>query len=210
MTHKKSSAAARRSAAARFDRTSMIFHWATLLLIVAAFSSIEMRVLFERGTPIRDATKEWHYLIGLALFLTTVGRLVHRLGRGKSPPVIPARPGWEVFLGLAMHWLLYAVLLALPVLGIITVIFLGDRIPLAFGIEFPAVVAMNEPRGEWLEGVHSFVGDTLYVLIFLHAAAALLHHYVLRDTTLVRMLPARKAATRRKTAPSLARRTRKV
>ncbi|MEO8857686.1 MAG: cytochrome b/b6 domain-containing protein, partial [Burkholderiaceae bacterium] len=41
-----------------------------------------------------------------------------------------------------------------------------------------------------LKDIHETIGTIGYYLIGLHAAAALFHHYVLRDNTLARMLPA--------------------
>ena len=173
-----------------FDRASILFHWATLILIVAAFASIESRVLFERGTALRTGVKELHYILGTVILLMTLARLSHRLGRKyRAPDVHPALPRWQGVAAKTMHLLLYGVLIALPVMGLLTVSALGDPMPIAFGLEIPALIAPNEALGEWLEAKHSFVGDTLYVLIIGHALAALIHHYVLRDTTLVRMMP---------------------
>jgi cytochrome b561 len=39
--------------------------------------------------------------------------------------------------------------------------------------------------------IHEVTAHALIVLAALHAAAALVHHWVLRDRTLVRMLPRR-------------------
>ena len=86
------------SAAARYDRLSIAFHWATLLLLVASFASIEMRVLFERGTSARLAAKEWHYLIGVSILLLTLARLSHRMARVGVPPVTPELPLWHSLL----------------------------------------------------------------------------------------------------------------
>lgn len=182
------------SHANRFDRASILFHWATLILILAAFASIEARVLFERGTPLRVGIKELHYVLGTAILLMTLARLAHRFGRRyHAPAVQPALPIWQTLLAKAMHWLLYGVLVALPIMGLLTVSALGDPMPIAFGLHIPALIAPNEALGEWLQTQHSFVGDVLYILLIGHAAAALIHHYILRDTTLERMMPERKA-----------------
>lgn len=179
-------------AASRYSRASILFHWATVVLIAASFASIESRVLFERGTALRTGVKELHYVLGVVILLMTLARLTHRLGRAQQvPPIAPALPKGQAALGAAMHWVLYGVLLALPVMGWLTVSALGDPMPVGFGLELPALIAPNAALGEWLEGQHSLLGDTLYILIGGHAAAALYHHYLRRDTTLLRMLPGR-------------------
>ena len=149
----------------RYDRLSIFFHWATLAILVLSFASIEGRVLFERGTYIRTAVKEWHYVLGLLILLMTLARLFNRLSQGKAPPITPRLPAWQEILSMAMHMALYATLIALPVLGLITVNSLGDPLHFGFGINLPPFFAVDEARGEWLEGLHSFLGDTLYVLI---------------------------------------------
>lgn len=182
------------SSSGRFDRASIFFHWATLCLIALAFAAIEGRVLFEKGTALRTGVKEAHYVLGVTILLMTLARLAHRFGQGRhAPDILPALPAAQALAAKAMHWLLYAVLIALPVMGWLTVSALGDPMPIAFGLEIPALIAPNEEFGEWLEGQHSFVGDVLYLLIIGHAVAALAHHYLRRDTTLVRMLPTRGA-----------------
>lgn len=181
----------------RYDRASIFFHWATLCLIGLAFAAIESRVLFEKGTALRSGVKEWHYVLGLTILLMTLARLAHRLGRSRrAPRVLPPLPALQAHAAKAMHGLLLAVLIALPVMGWLTVSALGDPMPLAFGLEIPALIAPDEALGEWLEEQHSFVGDVLYLLIVSHAVAALAHHHLRRDTTLVRMLPQRFAAVR--------------
>jgi cytochrome b561 len=37
--------------------------------------------------------------------------------------------------------------------------------------------------------IHEILANTLVILAALHAVAALIHHWVLRDRTLIRMLP---------------------
>lgn len=176
----------------RFDRMSIFFHWATLCLIALAFAAIEARVLFEKGTALRSGVKEMHYVLGFAILLMTLARLAHRLGRNRhAPRVSPPLRVTQAVAARAMHWLLYAVLIALPVMGWLTVSALGDPIPLVLGLEVPALIAPDEALGEWLEDQHSLVGDALYLLVIGHAGSALAHHYLRRDTTLLRMLPRR-------------------
>ena len=149
-------------------------------------------MLFERGTPLRTGVKEMHYVLGVTILLMTLARLAHRFGRTRhAPEITPPLPAPQALAATAMHGLLYAVLIALPVMGWLTVSALGDPMPIAFGLEIPALIAPNEELGEWLEEQHSFVGDVLYLLIIGHAVAALAHHYLRRDTTLIRMLPER-------------------
>lgn len=89
-----------------------------------------------------------------------------------------------------MHAMLYALMLGLPLLGWLYLSAAGKPIPF-FGFNLPALVAENKALAGSIKEIHQTVGTAGYFLIALHAAAALLHHYVIRDNTLQRMLPSR-------------------
>ncbi len=176
----------------RYASTMIVLHWATAVLIIAAFASIEIRVLFEKGTPIRTGVKELHYVIGTLILAITLLRIGIRIfSRSKMPPILPQPPLWQLTAAKAMHFTLYGALVALPVMGLLTVSALGDRMPVAFGLEIPPLMSPDKEFGKWLEDQHSLLGSALYFLIGFHAMAALFHHYVMRDNTLARMAPKR-------------------
>ena len=56
-----------------------------------------------------------------------------------------------------------------------------------FGTELPALMAADAATAEWLENLHEIGATIGYYLIGIHAFAALFHHYLLKDNTLVRM-----------------------
>jgi cytochrome b561 len=64
----------------------------------------------------------------------------------------------------------------------------GKPIPF-FGVQMPALLAENKDLAGQLKEVHETVGTIGYFLIGAHALAALFHHFITRDNTLVRMLP---------------------
>jgi cytochrome b561 len=75
----------------------------------------------------------------------------------------------------------------LPILGWLTLSAGGKAIPFAL----PALVAENKDMATWYKEVHGWLGDMFYIVIALHAGAALFHHYGVKDNTLTRMLPAK-------------------
>jgi cytochrome b561 len=79
----------------------------------------------------------------------------------------------------------------MPVLGWLVLSASGKPIPF-FGVELPALLAQNKDLASQLKEVHETMGTIGYFLIGLHAVAALFHHYIVRDNTLVRMLPVRR------------------
>lgn len=179
---------------ARYNRLSMGVHWLTLALLVAAYALIEFRGIFPRGTAAHDAMKTWHEMLGLSVLLLTCGRLLLRAVL-PAPRITPAPPAWQRLLAKTMHLALYAFLLGMPLLGWLILSAKGKPIPF-FGLQFPPLLSPDKAMGHRLEEIHEFVGNLGYGLIGLHAAAALFHHYFMRDDTLRRMLPRRRVPVR--------------
>lgn len=177
------------TSAARYSRLSIQLHWVMLGLIALTYLFIELRVLFERGTPERDLLRQAHFTCGLLVFALVLLRIAARL-RGGSPPITPQPPAWQRAAARASHGLLYAFMLGMPIAGWLMLSLRGDEI-LFFGFELPPLAAEDKELGKTLRTWHGNAGRVVYALIALHAAAAIYHHRVLRDDTLRRMLPAR-------------------
>lgn len=167
-------------------------HWLTLLLLVAVYALIELHDVFPKGSDAREAMKTWHFMLGLAVFGLVFLRLAMRR-LFEAPPIEPAPAAWQHHLATAMHVALYAFLVVMPLLGWLALSAKGKPVPF-FGLELPALLPPDKALGKQLEGIHEAIGTLGYVLIGLHAAAALFHHYVMRDDTLRRMSPWRDQA----------------
>jgi cytochrome b561 len=79
----------------------------------------------------------------------------------------------------------------MPLLGWLALSAKAKVIPF-FGLYLPALLAPDKALGHSLGEIHETIGTIGYYLIGLHAAAALFHHYVMRDDALRRMLPRRR------------------
>jgi cytochrome b561 len=171
-----------------YNHFSIGLHWLTVLLFVAVYSTIELRELFPKGSEMREAMKWWHASLGLSIFAVAGLRLLVRLVvRSRAGKELPA---WQRMISGATHLALYLLMIALPLIGWIMLSADGKPIPF-FGLTLPPLIGPNEGLAEQLEELHETIGTLGYWLIGLHAMAALFHHYVLRDATLSRMLPAR-------------------
>jgi cytochrome b561 len=175
------------SADERYGPWLIRIHWLTLLRMIAVYATIEIREFFPRGSALRVGLKDWHYALGLSVFALAWLRLALRLAR-RAPPIVPAVAAWQSRLGAAVHLALYAFLLSMPLLGWLALSAEGEP-PAFLGFALPALTAPDHALAELLEELHETIGTLGYWLIGLHAAAALVHHYALRDNTLVRMLP---------------------
>lgn len=163
-------------------------HWLTLALLIAVYALIELRGMCPKGSDARELMKHWHFMLGLLVFVLVLVRLHARVWF-RTPAIVPTPPAWQEWLAKAMHLLLYAFLIGMPVLGWVVLSAKGKAIPF-FGLELPALMAADKPLAGRLEDLHKLIGTLGYWLIGLHAAAALYHHYLMRDDTMRRMLPA--------------------
>lgn len=174
---------------ARFPRGIIALHWLTLLLLVAVYATMELRGMFPRGSASRDAIKTAHYFLGISVFALTWLRLVLRLA-GRTPPITPHPPAWQSALSAVTALALYGLLLAMPVIGYLLLNAEGHA-PSIAGLQLPLLIAENHALAERLEGWHEGIAVAGYWLVGLHALAALYHHYVRHDDTLLRMSPRR-------------------
>lgn len=153
-----------------YSTIQIALHW---LIVIAVLFQL---VFGESMTNVVDALEEGttpdagdlqlssaHLWVGVAILALLMIRLVVRLFTG-TPEVIGA-PGLLTLAASAMHWVFYALLVIVPVTGLLAK-YVGD------------------PWGD----IHTIGKPVFIVLIVLHAGAALYHHFILKDETLVRML----------------------
>lgn len=158
----------------------IILHWATAILILAAYFT------GEGGREVRIDPPTWHFLLGFAVLLLIVPRLIARLVGGVPPAVSHGR---LLDLGAKIgHWGLYFLMIALPLTGWYAASKMGVPINL-FGLELPSLVAPVQGHPGLIAELHETGGNVILILAGLHAVMAFWHHYVLRDGTLARMKP---------------------
>lgn len=173
----------------RYKPLSIGLHWLMLLLLVAVYACIELRELYPKASDPREALKVWHFMLGMMVFVLVWVRLVARL-LSPSPRIVPGSPAWQALLAKLAHMALYLLMIGLPLLGWLVLSAAGKPIPF-FGLQLPALIGENKELAEQLKEIHEVAATAGYYLIGAHAAAALFHHYILRDNTLVQMLPRR-------------------
>lgn len=110
----------------------------------------------------------------------------------RPPPLPESVPRWRARAAPLTHGAFYFLLIAMPLTGWLRTS--PGRYPLRwFGLvdipKFP--IAPDTPEAALAAQSHAWLGWALLALAALHVAAALHHHFRLRDALLLRMLPAR-------------------
>jgi len=154
-----------------------------------------------------------HKPLGAAIFILALIRLGVRL-RFPPPPLPADMPALMQFLAHASHWMLYALMLALPLVGWAMLSAGGYPISLGGGLHLPPLLAANGEAFAWLREAHRYLAYLLFLTVLGHMGAALYHGLIRRDDVLPSMtFPRRHAApvdagkpvvTQASTRPSLA------
>lgn len=167
-------------------------HWFTVTTIIIAVTLILIREDIE-GRTAKQLLLDWHRSLGLLILAVMLLRLALRyflrvgsLDHG-LPPIL-------VIVSKAGHAVLYVLLLAIPLLGWAQSSARGQTVNLFGLVPLPPLPLIERDRelAETLATWHEAAAWLLLAVVFAHAAAALWHHFVRRDTVLRSMLPSSK------------------
>ena len=170
----------------RYSGTAIALHWATAVLIVAnlllGLSMVALPI-----SPQKLQWYIWHKWVGITVFLLTSARLGWRAVRPPPPPV--AMPEWQRRAAAVSHLLLYILLLVTPISGWLYSSATGVQVVYLGVLPLPDLVPKDKALAGTLRATHVALNSVLFLLVCVHAAAAIKHHFVDRDTALSRILP---------------------
>lgn len=172
----------------------IFFHWLMAAMVFAqlwwGWRTSALMAGFEKN----DAYVV-HAQIGAAILLVAFLRLGWRI----IAPFVASKleeaedlPGWQRFAAEAVHWGLYALLIALPVSGLLMI---GSTAPetMERALGFAGFRDLDfETRARlehFMERAHFVMIWGLVGLLIMHIGAALKHHFIDRDDVLARMIP---------------------
>jgi cytochrome b561 len=165
----------------RYDANTIALHWVTAVLVVLMW--VSGQTIDWLGHDWSQLLRSIHICIGLTLAVVLGVRLVWRVTSGRSLP--DADPGLMQTVARMTHYLLYVVACGTVALGVTSAWVRGDTV---FGlVSFPG--GWSRPTAHDVLDYHSLAANAILIVAGCHAAAALFHHYVLRDGVLRRMLP---------------------
>lgn len=173
----------------RYTRTAQGLHWAIAVMMLGlvgvGFWMHDLPL-----SPTKLQVYSWHKWTGVTVFMLATLRLAWRVTH-PAPPLPAGISPLNARIAHAVHHLLYVLMFAIPLSGWLMSSAKGFQ-TVWFGVlPLPDLVAKNEDLGELLEDVHETLAITLLVLVGLHAAGALKHHFFERNGLLGRMWPTR-------------------
>lgn len=188
-----------RKQSASWSALSKIFHWLMALCILGAASLMYYMVnIGDLQDPVLrakySALLKHHKSIGLIILLLVAMRFVwNRLV--PRPPAAAGVTRLQSLAAKASHSFLYLTMLVVPMLGWMASMTYGGR-TFFFGLfEMPVWLPKNMDWAQILQPAHIWAAWIMLGVVAVHFLAALWHHVVRRDGTLLQMLPGRKVTS---------------
>jgi len=176
----------------RYSRLNQSLHWITALCMFALLPLAWVMVNAKEGTPASEAMFNWHKTLGAIVLVVTLIRIVWRF-LDPPPAYPPAIAKWEQRVAHAIYWLFFAVLIWMPVTGLLTSAYGGHPTRLFDLVPTPQLLAPDKGLSGLFGGLHLAGQWAVYALIVLHLTAVAMHLIWRRDGVLGRMLPANAA-----------------
>ncbi len=185
MVNDKGRDAAEPGGAGRYGPVAIGLHWLMAALIIIVSVLGQLHDSWPRATQ-----AYWinvHAMVGLMVLATVIARLWWRATH--APPDLPPDVGeFSRRLSHPAHMLLYALMVVIPLIGIVTFVWHGRTFD--FGL-FKLDPGVKPDRAIFhpTEDIHGYLAYGLWGLAGLHILAALWHHFIRRDGVLMRMWP---------------------
>jgi cytochrome b561 len=170
----------------RYTHTAISLHWLIALGLTGTFAlGFTMHDL--PLSPAKLQYYSWHKWAGVSVFMLVLVRLAWRVTH--APPALPAMHPLQRLAAEATHWVLYGLMLAIPLSGWLMSSAQGFQVVWFGVLPLPNLVARNEALGAVLRTTHMTLNYALLATVVAHAGAALKHHFIDKDTVLRRMIP---------------------
>ncbi|WP_243649320.1 cytochrome b [Luteibacter rhizovicinus] len=172
-----------------FHPLARALHWLMAILILSMLfigAGMVASVSERHETLIRI-----HKPLGIAILILAILRIAIRL-RHRPPPLPADLPLWQKIAAYGSHLLLYALMVAMPLIGWAMVSASGEPVMLSASLRLPSILSANPVAFAWLRAAHGYLAYLLFLTVVVHVSAALYHGLIRRDGVLRSMTgPAR-------------------
>ena len=162
-------------------------HWLSAVVVIGLFAVGVWMVELTYYSPWYKTAPHWHKSIGLLLLALTLFRLVWRLVNPKPASESNHQP-WEKLAAHGAHIAIYFLLLLIMAAGILISTEEGRGIMLFDWFELPSFKPLFENQADIAGDIHQYAAYSLIALVVIHAVGALKHHFIDKDSTLLKMI----------------------
>ncbi|HZO21318.1 MAG TPA: cytochrome b [Steroidobacteraceae bacterium] len=179
-----------RNTTTRWGGLAQSLHWLIVALLITQVILANIAMDLPIGMK-KVAMFARHKSVGLTILVLAIIRLLWRW-TNPTPPLPNTLKPYERTLARLTHAALYLLLFAMPLTGWMMTSARGFPVSWFNLFQLPDFVPKNQRLYEAMKETHHVLSYALYTVAFLHVAAALKHHFVLKDDVLRRMLPTAK------------------
>ena len=174
----------------RYTSTAIALHWLIAAMILISVS-VGLYMTGLKFSPEKLKLYNWHKWAGVTIFTLVLIRCAWRLFHAAPPPP-PLMPAWQRHASDATHYLLYALMIVIPLSGWLMSSAKGFQTVYFGVIPLPDLLDKGKELGDTLQMVHKSLNYTMIAIVALHATAALKHHFIDKDDVMRRMLPGKR------------------
>lgn len=165
----------------KWSVSSRIFHWISAILLLVTW--ILMVLYSNTDTKLFISL---HKAFGISLLFWMIARVINRLFT-KAPPPLPM-PKWQIIISQLTHLLLYALLIAMPVAGLLMSVYGGRPVDMFGLFQIPVFVTPDRGAARFYNDMHTdIIWPMMVAFTLLHIGAALYHQFVKKDNLIGRM-----------------------
>lgn len=164
---------------------AIVFHWLSFCVLVGMFILGVWMVDLDFYSPWYHDAPHYHKSVGLLFSLFILARVIWRWCQPLPQPLIQ---GWQATLAHFVHQLLYLLFFTIFISGYLISTADGRGIELFNWFAVPALEPLITNQEDLAGFWHQWFAYSLIALVGFHALAALKHHFINKNMTLVRML----------------------
>ena len=171
----------------QYGKVSIIIHWVSAVVIIGQFSFGLYMLSLDYYDPNYKVLPHYHKGIGILFAMLLLLRIVWRRINPHPDPA-PGVEKWEERIASWVQSTLLLLLVVVVILGYLISTAKGDSISVFGWFEVPATITFIKNQEDIAGALHYWFALAVIILASLHALAALKHHFINKDRTLMRML----------------------
>lgn len=176
-----------KDSASGYGLITILLHWITAILVILLFSLGVYMTGLDYYSPWYHKAPALHVSLGLLLLALMIVRMLWRTGN-QNPRPLPGIDARTLLAANLVKVLLYLLIFTLCTTGYLITTAEGQAANFFDLLGVPATLQLNADNVDLIGEVHEYCAWSLVAIASLHGVAALLHHFVKKDLTLLRML----------------------
>ena len=165
----------------KWSVASRLFHWISAVLLLVTWIMILLYQNLDSNLYIG-----LHKAFGISLLCWMIARVINRVFT-KAPPALPM-PKWQLVISKLSHFVLYALLIAMPLAGLLMSVYGGRPVDIFGLFQIPIFVTPDRGLARFYNDLHTdIIWPMIIAFTVLHIGAALYHQFVKKDSLMARI-----------------------